>query len=106
MTPFHPFSSLFSSRRDRGTGRGRNRRRAHLAIESLEDRQLLSTYVSPETSNTGPAIITFQSQVTGAWAPYIAWKGLDSESHLNVENLYTGRSKQQRFANRNRDGVK
>jgi hypothetical protein len=90
MTLFHPFPSLFWSRRDRVTGRGRNRRRAHLTIESLEDRFLLSTYFSPETSNTGPAIITFQSQVTGAWAPYIAWKGLDCESHLNVENLYTG----------------
>jgi hypothetical protein len=89
MTLFNLFWSLFSSRRDRGTGRGRNRSRAHLAIESLEDRQLLSTFL-PETSNAGPAIITFQDQVTGTWAPYIAWTGTDPQHHLNIENLYTG----------------
>src|SRR5262249_7210636 len=89
MTLFNLFASLFSSRRDRGTGRGRNLSRAHLAIESLEDRQLLSTFL-PETSNAGPAIITFQSQVTGTWAPYIPWTGTDPQHHLNIENLYTG----------------
>jgi hypothetical protein len=89
MTLFELVSSLFSSCRHRGTGRGRNLSRAHLAIELLEDRQLLSTTL-PETSQTGPAIITFQDQVTNTWAPYIAWKGLDSQHHLNIENLYTG----------------
>jgi hypothetical protein len=89
MTLGNLLSSLFSSRRDRGSGRGRNLSRARPAIESLEDRQLLSTTL-PETSYSGPAVITFQDQITNTWAPYIAWEGRDSQYHLNIENLYTG----------------
>jgi hypothetical protein len=89
MTLFNLFLSLFSSRRDRTTGRGGNHSRVHLMIESLEDLQLLSG-ILPETSYSGPAIITFQDQLTYNWAPYIAWEGRDSQYHLNIENLYTG----------------
>jgi hypothetical protein len=35
-----------------------------------------------------PAIITYQDQITNTCMPYIAWTGTDS--HLNIENLYTG----------------
>src|SRR5262249_10941413 len=81
MTLFNLLSSLFSSRRDRGTGRGRNPNHTRLALEPLEDRQLLDATFLPETSNAAPAIITFQGN------PYIAWTGTDS--HLNIENPYT-----------------
>jgi hypothetical protein len=79
------FSNHFSRQGDWGTGR--HPRRTRLAVEALEDRQLLS-WVLPETSNAAPAIITYQDQITNSYAPYIAWTGTDS--HLNIENLYTG----------------
>jgi hypothetical protein len=61
-----------------------------LALEPLEDRQLLNATFLPETSGAAPAIITFRDQVTNTWAPYIAWRGTDSQHHLNIENLSTG----------------
>jgi hypothetical protein len=47
MTLFNFLASLFSSRRDRGTGRGRNPSRTRPAVEPLEDRQLLSSALYP-----------------------------------------------------------
>jgi hypothetical protein len=88
MTLFSLFSSLFSNRCDRGTGRGRHRSHTRLALEPLEDRQLLSTAL-PETSGAAPAIITFRDHVTNTYMPYIAWTGTDSQHHLNIENLST-----------------
>jgi pseudomonalisin len=43
MTLFNFVSSLFSSRRDRSTGRGRDRSRTRLALEQLEDRLVPTT---------------------------------------------------------------
>jgi hypothetical protein len=89
MTLFELFSHLLSGRRDRSTSRGLEPRRTRPAVEGLENRELLSVTL-PETSYAGPAIITYQEQITYNWAPYIAWEGRDSQYHLNIENLYTG----------------
>jgi hypothetical protein len=58
MTLFNLFSNLFSGRRDRGTGRGRNPSRTRPALEPLEDRQLLSTalYAGQNLYPGGPAV--------------------------------------------------
>jgi hypothetical protein len=47
MTLFELVSSLLSSRRDRGTGRGPGPSQTRPALEPLEDRQLLSSALYP-----------------------------------------------------------
>jgi hypothetical protein len=58
MKLFNLFSNLFSGRRGRGTGRGRNASRTCLAVELLEGRQLLSTalYAGQNLYPGGPAV--------------------------------------------------